>query len=313
MRALVTETPTRTLTSDAQLIQDYLQSTGTLVNTANAGAGQVASIRNVEGQAEAIVIDPDGNVFHVCREPLSDSGWNTYGIGAGFQSLGAVDSATIWALGNYGSLWRSDHGRWTQASTLPGGTQATGLSVGIDGTVWATDSNTWLYVMGATSTQNPQVNTVIAPVLILDDGSLLNCFCADRSGALWTIRQRVIGGSWGQWINLGTPSLSVRATSFAVAANQNKRLFLEAFILSETRVSRVEGFRVGFAEQRRGRRRNHEPDHRARRPAASISSIDRHSMGTACSRLSETEGVGKDSPVGFGGVAHDGIFAARGN
>src|SRR5439155_23690227 len=35
-------------------------------------------------------------------------------------------------------------------------------------------------------------------------------------------------------------------------------------ILSETPVSRVEGFHVGFAEQRRGLRRNHEPDHRAR-------------------------------------------------
>ena len=79
MKAATSETAERTLTSDAQLLQDYLQSAGILVSTADDGAGKIAAFQNPEGQAEAIVIGPRGNLFHACREPMGDSGWNMYG------------------------------------------------------------------------------------------------------------------------------------------------------------------------------------------------------------------------------------------
>jgi hypothetical protein len=63
-----------TLSFDSQLMQDYLQTAGILVNP--AGAPAVAAFQNAAGQDEAVVIDVTGNLFHVCREPLSDSGWN---------------------------------------------------------------------------------------------------------------------------------------------------------------------------------------------------------------------------------------------
>ena len=86
-----------TLTVDSQLMQDYLQSAGILVNS--AASPPVASFQNNDGDSEAVVIDVNGNLQHVCREPLSDSGWNMYGLGAGFRAIAPVDAATLWAIG----------------------------------------------------------------------------------------------------------------------------------------------------------------------------------------------------------------------
>ena len=78
-------------------MQDYLQSAGILVNS--AASPPVASFQNNDGDSEAVVIDVNGNLQHVCREPLSDSGWNMYGLGAGFRAIAPVDAATLWAIG----------------------------------------------------------------------------------------------------------------------------------------------------------------------------------------------------------------------
>jgi hypothetical protein len=85
-----------TLAFDSQLMQDYLQAAGILVNP--AGAPAVAAIQNADGQDEAIVIDVNGNLFHVCREPLSDSGWNMYGLGAALRTIAAADAAVSIAV-----------------------------------------------------------------------------------------------------------------------------------------------------------------------------------------------------------------------
>jgi hypothetical protein len=225
MTAAASDRASRTLTSDAQLIQDYLQSAGILVSTADDGAGKIAAFQNPEGQAEAIVIGLQGNLFHACREPMSDSGWNMYGIGSGFQAIAAVDGATFWAAGNDGALWRQDHARWTHTQKLPNGGSTVGTSVGSDGTVWAMDGDhDTLFVKGAALGQTPpQVEPSIAPVLTMDSSDLLNFFCIDTSGALWTIRQTTSGGIWGTWRNLGAPAQTT-LVRLAVGPNQDGRL-----------------------------------------------------------------------------------------
>jgi len=128
----------RTLSSDAQLMQEYLQSTGIIVNAQSDGVGQVAAFQNAEGETEAVVVDPDDNLFHACREPLSDSGCNIYVVGAGLQKIAAVDSVTAFACGNDRNLWASHHRRWTETRALPSGGAAAGASAGKDGTFWVT-------------------------------------------------------------------------------------------------------------------------------------------------------------------------------
>jgi hypothetical protein len=81
------------LTADSQLMQDYLQTAGILINPTASPA--VAAFQNKDGDSEAVVIDVNGNLQHVCREPLSDSGWNMYGLGVGFGVIAAIDSATL--------------------------------------------------------------------------------------------------------------------------------------------------------------------------------------------------------------------------
>ncbi len=215
----------RTLTSDLQLLQDYLKSAVILVSTQDDGVGKVAAFRNQEGEAEAIVIDPTGGLFHVCREKLSDSGWNMYGIGAGFQMIAAVDSATVWAVGNNGGLWRSDHGRWTRTETLPNGNRATLVSAGSDGTIWASDGEGALFARDPAAAQNiPAISSSTAPVLLTDSEQLLNLFCLDIGGGLWTARELSAGADWGSWQKLGTPSAAVGLISIALGGNQDGRL-----------------------------------------------------------------------------------------
>ena len=214
----------RTLTSDSQLMQDYLKSAGILVSTQDAG--KIAAFQNPEGDVEAIVIDPAGGLFHVCREKLSDSGWNMYGIGAGFQMLAAVDQATVWAVGKNGALWRGDHGRWTRTETLPNGNPAMLVSAGIDGTIWSSDGQGSLFARDPATAQNiPAISSSTAPVLLTDAEERLNLFCIDIGGRLWTVRQlSAAGGAWGSWQKLKSPSAAVGLTGIALGSNQDGRL-----------------------------------------------------------------------------------------
>ena len=173
----------------------------------------------MEGQTEAVVIGVDGNLYHAAREPLSDSGWNIYGVGSGFQQIAAVDATTVWGCGNDGVLWQNNHGRWTGTQIMPTGNPAAGVSAGIDRTIWALDTDNVLFVKGAGSRQTlPVPSPSIAPALILDAESRLNFLCIDTGGALWAIRQLAPGGGWAAWRNLGAPA-GASVTQFEVAAN----------------------------------------------------------------------------------------------
>lgn len=214
----------RALSVDSQLMQDYLQTAGILVNPTASPA--VAAFQNNEGESEAVVIDVNGNLQHVCREPVSDSGWNMYGLGAGFRWIAAVDSATLWALGltdvNY---WQNNHGRWTQCQIpLPNGQAAQELSIGTDGTVWALDDLGNAYAMAVSPLQTPPaLNAETAPVAIQDASGLLHVFCLDQKGLLWMIGQGNSSGRWQNWTALNAPA-GVSLAALAVGPNQDGRL-----------------------------------------------------------------------------------------
>lgn len=213
-----------TLSVDSQLMQDYLQSTGILVSP--LASPSVAAFQNNDGDSEAVVIDVNGNLQHVCREPLSDSGWNMYGLGAGFRWIAPVDAATLWALGLTDvNFWQNNQGRWTQFQLpLPNGRAALELSVGIDGTVWALDDQGNVYAMASSPTQTaPRVGANAAPVAVQGCSGLLSLFCLDQNGALWTISQNVSAGGWGSWTPLGTPA-GVSLATLAAGPNQDGRL-----------------------------------------------------------------------------------------
>lgn len=210
-----------TLTVDTQLMQDYLQTAGILINLAASPA--VAAFQNNDGDSEAVVIDVNGNLQHVCREPLSDSGWNMYGLGAGFGVIAAIDSAALWAIGLNDTFWQNNQGRWTQCQIpLPSGA-AMQVSAGTDGTVWALDEPGNAYAMGTSPMQtSPLFAVKMAPVTIRDSSNLLHLFCIDQTGALWTIGQSTSAGGWASWVSLGTPA-GLSLTTLAAGSNQDGR------------------------------------------------------------------------------------------
>lgn len=76
-------------------------------------------------------IHTDGQLYHVCRERSSDSGWNMYGIGAGMSGIANANAGMFWSVGSDGALWRNDGGRWTQVvQTMPTGTAVDGPALG---------------------------------------------------------------------------------------------------------------------------------------------------------------------------------------
>ncbi|MGA9996994.1 MAG: tectonin domain-containing protein [Pyrinomonadaceae bacterium] len=150
-------TNTRTMTFDSQLIEDFLHTDDILVDATSAAPLSV--LLNHEGNSEALVISKNsrGNseLYHVCREPLSDSGWNSYGLGAYPCAIAVADSNTVWAVGTDQQLWQNQTGRWSQQVSLPGGATPLGVnertntympvSVGTDGAVWVVDGGGNLY------------------------------------------------------------------------------------------------------------------------------------------------------------------------
>jgi len=150
-----------TMTFDSQLIEDFLHTADIPVDSTSDSA--IAVFHNSNGDCEALVIGNDQHLYHVCREPLSDSGWNIYGVGACPTATAAVDSETLWAVGTDGALWQNRAGRWNPAPPLPNSAVPIGgmpmglvfapVSVGTDGSVWAVDTQYQLYRFDTTSKQ----------------------------------------------------------------------------------------------------------------------------------------------------------------
>jgi hypothetical protein len=131
--------PPLTFQVDSQLIEDYLHTQNILVDASQPQPLTV--ITNPNGQTEALSIDETGDLRYVCREPLSDSGWNMYSMGAGFRALVNAGSGVLLGVGNDfpGSFWRYEAGRWqaipVDLPLLPSNGMPTDLSITQDGQI----------------------------------------------------------------------------------------------------------------------------------------------------------------------------------
>jgi hypothetical protein len=145
-----------TLTYDSQLIEDYIQTEEVLVDS--DAAQPLAVFLNREGLMEASVISKDAQgrdgLYHVQREPLSDSRWNVYGIGAQPIAIAGVSLGVAWAAGIDQQPWCVRAGIWTQLPSLPDGAKLppvtsssvnTSVAAAPNGSAWAIDGNGQLY------------------------------------------------------------------------------------------------------------------------------------------------------------------------
>jgi len=64
--------PTVVITYDSQLIEGFLQTTNIQVDPPGLSPSPISVFMNSQGLSEALTIQ-GGYLYHVCREPLSDS------------------------------------------------------------------------------------------------------------------------------------------------------------------------------------------------------------------------------------------------
>jgi hypothetical protein len=84
--------PTYTLAYNTQLTEDYIHAESILASS--TAASPLARFVNASGQSEALVIHDDGELCHLQREPLSNSGWNIVGVGAEVTTIATANSGS---------------------------------------------------------------------------------------------------------------------------------------------------------------------------------------------------------------------------
>jgi hypothetical protein len=120
------------LTYNTQLTEDFIHAESILASS--TAASPLATFVNPNGQSEALAIHDDGELYHLQREPLSNSGWNIFGVGAEITVIAATKSGSVWATDITARVWQSNTGNWNQTGSLNGGNPT--ISVGRDGTVY---------------------------------------------------------------------------------------------------------------------------------------------------------------------------------
>jgi len=202
------------MTSNAVLIEDFLH-IGEILISQDAETPMATFINPNVGASEALVISKNNlnqdEVFHVYREPLSDSGWNFYGLGAGVCSMAAVDKEVLWAVGSDAQVWQNKAGRWSVFPSQPVSpsndpiwekTQMSGvanaIAVGTDGVVRICSAGGNIYAYNTTtkkwdrlSNSNNRLLCIQAPVGSADD---LWAVCLSITNA--TPLGRYQGGEW---------------------------------------------------------------------------------------------------------------------
>jgi hypothetical protein len=178
-----------TLSYSSKLTEDFIHSESILASS--SALAPLATFVNPSGQTEALVIHDDGELCHLQREPLSNSGWNIFGIGAQVNLIAAANSGSVWITDNNNAIWQSNAGHWNPLGNVNGGLY--GISVGRDGIVYAVaeqgnDFHLFIYDSGSGSFQDTGVvNIHEAP-----KGSV---------GALWflvndTVMMSTTPGQW---------------------------------------------------------------------------------------------------------------------
>jgi hypothetical protein len=124
--------PVCSLSYSSMLTEDYIH-TDSILASAKATA-PLATFLNGQGQSEALVVFDDGELCHLQREPLSNSGWNFNGIGYTIGSIMAANRGSVWMMDEDQAIWMTNTGHWNELGTQPGGDQS--ISAGLDGTVY---------------------------------------------------------------------------------------------------------------------------------------------------------------------------------
>src|SRR5215831_3150985 len=165
------DTPTNLLLqADSHLTEDYILSDFISVDSNQTGSSIAAFVNPANQQSEALVIE-DGELFYVCREPLSDTGWNYFGLGAGFPYIAPLNSEGGWAFADDGSIWQNIAGRWSSPVSGP---VPTAVATGTDGVIWGM-INGGIQAFDTTSMtwgDPPVSGNLNAPVDSLPSGSL---------------------------------------------------------------------------------------------------------------------------------------------
>ena len=165
--------------TDSHLTEDFILTDEIPVDPPSAaGASSVAPFLNPAiNQSEALIIQ-NGELFYVCREPLSNSGWNFFGLGAGFPFIAPMNAAGGWAFANDGSVWQNVAGAWNAPATGP---VPTATGTGTDGTIWGIVGGN-VVVFDTTSLQwidPPDLVNNAIPYVSIPSGSVDNLWVAE--------------------------------------------------------------------------------------------------------------------------------------
>lgn len=180
---------TYTLTYSSKLTEDFIHSNSILASP--TAASPLATFVNASGQSEALVIQDDGELCHLQREPLSSSGWNIFGIGAQIGQFAAANSGCVWIVDTGLSIWQSNAGHWNLVGDVAG--PLSDISVGRDGTIYAVASqneNFHLFTYDPASASFQDTGSV--PAIRAPVGS---------PGSLWSISNQTVMLSTkaGEW------------------------------------------------------------------------------------------------------------------
>lgn len=169
-------TPTYSLACNSKLTEDYIH--GDSILASGSAATPLATFVNSLGESEALLIQDDGELCHLQREPLSSSGWNIYGIGAVVESIAAASSGNVWITDHEEDIWQSNAGHWNLIDSTNVG--LSGISVGRDGAV---------YAVGEASDQTSHMFTFDpATAMFQDNGTTpITGAPAGNAGSLWAL------------------------------------------------------------------------------------------------------------------------------
>jgi RHS repeat-associated protein len=169
-------TSTYSLAFNSKLTEDYVH--GDSILASSSATAPLATFVNAQGQSEALLIQEDGELCHLQREPLSSTGWNIYGIGAVVEAIAAASSGNVWITDTSEDIWQSNAGNWNLIGNVNAG--LSGISVGRDGTV---------YAVGQASDQTFHLFTFDPTAAAFQDNGVTSIIGAPvgNSGSLWAL------------------------------------------------------------------------------------------------------------------------------
>jgi hypothetical protein len=199
IRPTASQPPALTVDVDSHLSEDYVLTDLTLVTA--EGPSPLAVFLNANGDSEVVAIRVEtGELIHACREPLSPSGWNMYGVGAGVRGISVDANGAAYVVGTDGTFLRNNGGAWLNAFPPVAGCVASDFALGSDGVPRAIDGSGKLYEFSSGAWTQVDTGQV----------GLTGFAQAPQGGgnSLWgqTLNKTVASNVGGQWAELGLPN-----------------------------------------------------------------------------------------------------------